>query len=65
MKKIFLSAIASLLLAAAHIVPATAQSTATYRVSFEAKWTTAVTPGGIPGGAHFTTLIGAVHNSNV
>jgi len=57
-------ATASLLLAAGHIAPANAQ-TATYEASFEGEWTTAVTPGGIPGNAHFTTLIGAVHNSQV
>ncbi|MDE0507825.1 MAG: spondin domain-containing protein, partial [Gammaproteobacteria bacterium] len=37
----------------------------TYQATFEGKWTTAVSPGGVPGGAHFTTLIGAVHNSQV
>ena len=41
------------------------RSTATYRVTFRGTWTTAVTPGGIPSGAHFTTLIGGVHNSEV
>ncbi|MCY4263610.1 MAG: spondin domain-containing protein [Gammaproteobacteria bacterium] len=65
MKKIILHALVSILLIMVHTNPAMAQSTATYRVNFEAKWTTAVTPGGIPGSAHFTTLIGAVHNSQV
>ena len=40
-------------------------SEATYRVTFRGLWTTAVTPGGLPGGAHFTRLIGGVHNSAV
>ena len=35
---------------------------ATYRVTFEGKWATAATPDGVPGGAHFSPLIGAVHN---
>ncbi|MCE2508571.1 MAG: hypothetical protein J4G04_04625, partial [Nitrosopumilaceae archaeon] len=41
--------------------------TATYRVTFAGAFTTdALAPGvGVPGGAHFTTLIGAVHNSGV
>ena len=38
---------------------------ATYRVTFQGTWTTTVTPGGVPSGAHFTTLIGAVHNDSV
>ncbi len=38
---------------------------ATYRVTFEGKWTTAATPDGVPGGAHFSPLIGAVHNDQV
>ena len=37
----------------------------TYRVTFKGTWTTASTPGGLPSGAHFSTLIGAVHNSSV
>ena len=40
-------------------------SEATYRVTFQGGWTTAVTPGGLPGGAHFTRLIGGVHNAGV
>ena len=39
--------------------------TATYDVTFTGNWNTQSTPGGVVGGAHFTTLIGAVHNSNV
>ncbi len=42
-----------------------AQTTATYDVTFTGNWNTQSTPGGVVGGAHFTTLIGAVHNSDV
>ena len=48
--------------------PAEGQSSdnsATYTVTFQGEWTTASTPGGVVGGAHFTTLIGAVHNSKL
>ena len=63
------SSAAGLLLALATlpvITPAqgNAQS-ATYRVRFEGKWTTSVTSGGLPSGAHFSPLIGAVHNDSV
>lgn len=44
---------------------AAAAQTATYEVTFQGNWTTASTPGGVVGGAHFTTLIGAVHGSEV
>ena len=37
-------------------------SEATYTVTFQGNWTTASTPGGVVSGAHFTTLIGAIHN---
>ena len=40
-------------------------STAVYTIQFQGRWTTAVTPGGLPGGAHFSRLIGGVHNANV
>ena len=40
-------------------------SEANYSVTFRGLWTTAVTSGGIPGGAHFTRLIGGVHNAGV
>ena len=40
-------------------------SEATYRVTFQGGWTTAVTPGGLPSGAHFTRLIGGVHHAGV
>ena len=45
--------------------PARAQTTAAYTVTFKGNWNTSSTPGGVAGGAHFTTLIGAVHNSDV
>ena len=44
---------------------AAVRSEATYSVTFQGTWTTAVTPGGVPSGAHFTTLIGGVHNAGV
>ena len=40
-------------------------STATYSVRFAGDWTTSVTPDGVPGGAHFSRLIGGVHNAGV
>ncbi len=40
-------------------------STATYDVEFEGKWYAKVTPDGVPGGAHFSRLAGAVHNAGV
>ena len=45
-------------------LPAATQ-TITYEVKFEGNWTLASTPGGVVGGAHFTTLIGGVHGSGV
>ena len=45
--------------------PAHAQTTATYTVTFTGNWTTSSTNVAVPGGAYFTTLIGAVHNSSV
>ena len=44
---------------------AQATESATYNVTFEGLWNLSSTPGGVVGGAHFTTLIGAVHNGNV
>lgn len=38
---------------------------ASYRLTFQGAWTRAVTPGGVPGSAHFSPLIGAVHNDRV
>ena len=40
-------------------------STAVYTVTFKGKWTPAVTPDRVPGDAHFSRLIGAVHNDQV
>ena len=66
-------AAAGLLLALAvllAIMPMPAQGnaqSATYRVTFEGKFTTSALASGVsvPSGAHFTTLIGAVHNGSV
>ena len=40
-------------------------SSAVYRVTFTGAWTSSVTPDGLPSGAHFSPLIGGVHNANV
>ena len=40
-------------------------STAVYDVEFQGRWITAVTPGGLPSGAHFSRLIGGVHSDAV
>ncbi len=58
---------AALLLQTGLSAPAGAQgtATATYNVTFEGMWNLSSTPGGVVGGAHFTQLIGAVHNGNV
>ena len=40
-------------------------STAVYTIHFQGDWTTAATPDGVPVGAHFSRLIGAVHNAGV
>ena len=58
---VFLAALVATGLSA---LPAAAQ-TITYQVTFEGNWTLASTPGGVVGGAHFTTLIGGVHGSGV
>ena len=58
----------ALLVAVAAATPHVAQAAAqevTYQIEFEGNWTTASTPGGVVGGAHFTTLIGAVHSGDV
>ena len=36
---------------------------ATYRVTFDAAWSSSSHPGAFPGGAHFSPLIGATHSS--
>ena len=54
------------LIALMTMTPVQAQTTsATYTVTFQGNWTTDSTPGGVVGGAHFTTLVGAVHNDMV
>ena len=40
-------------------------SRAVYTVTFEGQWTTKATPGGVPSGAHFSRLVGGVHNADV
>ena len=40
-------------------------STAVYSVTFQGTWTSSVTPDGVPGGAHFSRLIGGVHSAAV
>ena len=44
---------------------AAAGASATYTVTFTGAWTAEVTPGGVPDGAHFSPLIGGVHNADV
>ena len=39
--------------------------TAQYSVTFDATWSAATHPGAFPGGAHFSPLIGATHDSSV
>ncbi|MCY3968748.1 MAG: spondin domain-containing protein, partial [Acidobacteria bacterium] len=50
-------------------LPLAAQSSgggsARYRLTFEGTWTLAATPGGVHRNAHFSPLIGAVHNDQV
>ena len=45
-------------------VPAS-PSSALYTIVFRGEWTTDVTPGGLPSGAHFSPLIGGVHGAGV
>ncbi len=40
-------------------------STATYAIRFQGAWTVAVTPDGLPSDAHFSRLIGGVHDVGV
>jgi len=40
-------------------------STVTYNVKFDATWSQATHPGAYPAGAHFSALIGGVHNDQV
>ena len=71
-KRAFSLVVATLLAAAGlggwPAAPAQGQAdddSATYTVTFQGEWTTRSTPGGVAGGAHFTTLIGAVHSREV
>ena len=41
-----------------------AGASATYTVTYTGAWTAAATPGGVPDGAHFSPLIGGVHNAS-
>lgn len=41
--------------------PGTAQSSATYQVTFESTWSAATHPDGFPGNPHFSGLVGATH----
>ncbi len=45
--------------------PPAAATTATYRVVFEATWSASTHPTNFPGGAHFSPLIGVVHDEDV
>ncbi len=63
-RRLFGVILAALAAAGLSALPAAAQ-TITYQVTFEGNWTLASTPGGVVGGAHFTTLIGGVHGSGV
>ncbi len=45
--------------------PSAFASSAVYQVTFTGAWTSSATPDGLPSGAHFSPLIGAVHNANV
>ena len=40
-------------------------SSAVYLLTFTGAWTSSATPDGLPSGAHFSRLIGGVHNANV
>ena len=58
--------LAALVVLLAWTLPALAQTdAAVYRVVFEGQWTVRATPGGVPASAHFSPLIGAVHNAGV
>ena len=64
MNKNLLLVASALLFTLGQAAIANAQS-ATYRVTFEGEWTATATPGGVPSSAHFSPLIGAVHNDQV
>ena len=42
-----------------------AGASATYTITFTGAWTAEATPGDVPDGAHFSPLIGGVHNADV
>ena len=42
---------------------ATGSASALYTVTFQGRWNTDATTGGVPGGAHFSPLIGGVHSA--
>ena len=44
---------------------ANAGASATYTVTYKTAWTAEATPGGVPDNAHFSPLIGGVHNADV
>ena len=44
---------------------AAAGASATYTITFTGAWTAEATPGGVSDGAHFSPLIGGVHNADV
>ena len=44
---------------------AAAGASAIYTITFTGAWTAEATPGGVPDGAHFSPLIGGVHNADV
>ncbi len=57
--------IAALLLLACLSAQAVAQDSATYKMTFQGLWTADdITDSSLPGGAHFTEVIGAKHNSS-
>ena len=61
-----LSGFSVVLVALMTMTPVQAQTTsATYTVTFQGNWTLDSTPDGVVSSAHFTTLVGAVHNDMV
>ena len=57
--------LAFLMLLVSHPVFSQTDATAEYSVKFTGNWTLTSTPGGVVGGAHFTTIAGGKHNSSV
>lgn len=54
-----------LVLAAVAPLAAAQGSIAVYDVTFDATWSAATHPGGFPGGAHFSNLVGGTHDAGV